>query len=84
MPRFPFRRLLVLPVVLLGFCSGCTYFPEFLQPHELQKLNRGSGPSSDPFTSIDANRSARIIPTSYDRPALVNDRPSFTGVYKID
>lgn len=32
--------------------SGCRFFPEQLQPHQLQKLNRGSAPSQDPFFSI--------------------------------
>lgn len=37
--------------IALSTC-GCSIFPEALQPQNLQKLNRGPGPSRDPFFSI--------------------------------
>ncbi len=42
-----------LTIVLLT-SGGCSFFPEALQPHNLQKLNRGPAPSGngDPFLSI--------------------------------
>lgn len=85
MSRLPSRIAAALLLFLLGCSCGCSYFPEFLQPHELQKLNRGAGPSTDPFYSaVDKNRSVKIIPTSHDRPPLVNNRPQFQGPYRID
>ena len=40
-------------VVAIAFSTcGCSFFPEALQPQNLQKLNRGPGPSRDPFFSI--------------------------------
>ncbi len=79
------RSLLLCSLALIVFSCGCSMMPEFMQPHELWKLNRGSGPSTDPFTSrLDRKNGAQIIPTSYDRPAVVNDRPQFGGLYEID
>lgn len=36
---------------LLFSIGGCTLMPESMQPKNLQKLNRGSGYSEDPFFS---------------------------------
>lgn len=83
--RSSIRVVAILVTIQCGFSSGCSYFPEFLQPHELQKLNRGPGPSTDPFYSSKMNpASIKIIPTSFDRPAIVNDRPQFRGTEQID
>lgn len=91
MPRLPLRKLTLLSLVFLGCLTGCSFFPESMQPHELWKLNRYKGPSTDPFFSRRSDdRDAKIIPTSYDRPALVtdrplrNDRPQFDSSYAID
>lgn len=35
--------------------TGCSFFPESLQPHSLQKLNRGTGFSDDEFFSVPDN-----------------------------
>ena len=52
MDRLNFRPCAtwVLAAIVLTM-TGCSFFPESLQPHNLQKLNRGSGYSSDPFFS---------------------------------
>lgn len=38
--------------IVLCVMSGCSLFPESMQPQNLQKWNRGPGPSNDPFLSI--------------------------------
>ncbi|MCA9092184.1 MAG: hypothetical protein KDA68_01755 [Planctomycetaceae bacterium] len=76
-------RVVLVSAVIVSAC-GCSMMPEFMQMHELQKLNRGPGPSSDPFTSTFDGKRAAVIPTSYDRPAVVNDRPQFSTTYAID
>lgn len=43
--------------------SGCSMFPEALQPQNLQKLNRGPAPSNDPFFSVPAVHHAAYLPT---------------------
>jgi hypothetical protein len=35
--------------ILLVCISGCALMPESMQPQNLQKLNRGSGYSENPF-----------------------------------
>ncbi|MES2793372.1 MAG: hypothetical protein V4719_27420 [Planctomycetota bacterium] len=40
-----------LVATVLTMC-GCSFFPEALQPQNLQKLNRGPAPSNDPFFSV--------------------------------
>jgi len=47
------RRLFTLSVCGLALSGiGCSFFPEALKPSELWKLNRGPGPSEDPFFSV--------------------------------
>lgn len=42
--------------------SGCALFPEALQPSQLLKLNRGAGPTTDPWASIpDTDATARQV-----------------------
>ena len=53
-----------LVAVVLTMC-GCSFFPEALQPQNLQKWNRGPGPSTDPFFSVPADRLAPPL-ESYD------------------
>jgi len=49
-----------LLATLLSISTGCSFFPEALQPNQLQKLNRGAGYSDDPFFSIpDSEATAR-------------------------
>ena len=50
-----------LVAVVLTMC-GCSFFPEALQPQNLQKWNRGPGPSTDPFFSVPADRLADLGP----------------------
>lgn len=53
MNRNAFRRGATGAVtVLVMFSAGCSLFPESMQPINLQKLNRGPGPTADPFYSI--------------------------------
>jgi hypothetical protein len=49
-----------LAIVML-ITSGCSFFPEALQPQNLQKWNRGPGPSSDPFFSV-PDDAAELVP----------------------
>jgi hypothetical protein len=49
---------------LLFSIGGCALMPESIQPGNLQKLNRGSGYSEDPFSSIpdrEATAAARAL-----------------------
>ena len=41
---------------------GCSFFPEALQPQNLQKLNRHAAPSSDPFFSVPADHYSAYAP----------------------
>ncbi|MDB5339749.1 MAG: hypothetical protein JWN70_5368 [Planctomycetaceae bacterium] len=50
-----------LVAAVLMMC-GCSMFPEALQPQNLQKLNRGSAPSSDPFFSVPAYHHSAYAP----------------------
>ena len=52
-----------LVAVVLTMC-GCSFFPEALQPQNLQKWNRGPGPSTDPFFSVPADRLTDLAPPS--------------------
>ncbi len=50
-----------LVAAVLTMC-GCSLFPEALQPQNLQKLNRHTAPSSDPFFSVPAYHHAAYAP----------------------
>lgn len=58
--NFSCLTLSVLVSFLLICPTGCSMLPESMQPHQLQKLNRGDGYSDDPFFSIqDSEATAR-------------------------
>lgn len=45
-------KLFVLVVLLSAGQSGCSLFPESMQPWQLWKYNRNPGPSVDPFFNV--------------------------------
>lgn len=55
---------------LLFICalgSGCSLFPDYLQPEEFWKLNRGPGYSQDPFFSVPDD-----VPAGAGKPADID------------
>jgi len=44
--------LVALAALICGGTSGCSIFPESMQPHQLWKWNRNPGPRQDPFFAV--------------------------------
>ncbi len=73
MDRLNFRTGMTwgLAAIILTM-TGCSFFPESLQPHNLQKLNRQAAPSTDPFFSVPPVRHYTYCP-AVDPYAEVDD-----------
>lgn len=56
MTRHAWRRRATWGLAIVALATGgCSFFPESLQPMNLQHWNRYPGPTSDPFFSVPDN-----------------------------